>query len=109
MMEAPDLRDRHNGVAVGERCDQTRNRRVFVERQVRAGPFVVRTVKGHQSKQARFVEHDHMVETFATDRSDESLDERILPRCTRGREHLLDPHRLRRRLQVLEGVIAVVD
>ena len=40
MMEATDVSDRHD-VAIPGRRDRTRNRRVFVQRQVRAGPFVV--------------------------------------------------------------------
>lgn len=33
MMQATDLRDRHDGAIAG-RCDQAGNRRVFVQRQV---------------------------------------------------------------------------
>ena len=40
MMQATDLRYRHDGAIAGRR-DRTRNRRVFVQRQVRAGPFVI--------------------------------------------------------------------
>jgi hypothetical protein len=74
MVEATDLRDRHNG-AVTRRHDRTRNRRVLVQRQVRAGPFEVRTVEGHQLFQARFVEHDHVIEALTTGGTHESLDE----------------------------------
>jgi hypothetical protein len=79
-MEPADFWDGHDDDAVASRCDRTRNRRVFVERQVRAGAFVVRTIECHRPQQARFVEHDHVVETFATDGSNEPLDEGILPR-----------------------------
>jgi hypothetical protein len=48
MMEAADLRDCHHGGAVASRRDRTRNWRVFVQRQMRAGPFVVRTIESHQ-------------------------------------------------------------
>ena len=44
MMEALNLGDRHDGSAIAGRRDRTRNRRGLFERQVRAGPFVVRTV-----------------------------------------------------------------
>jgi len=43
-----------------------------------------------------------------TERPHEPLDEGILPRRTRSREHLLDPHRLRSRPQAIERVIAIV-
>ncbi len=79
MMKATDLRDSHGGAIAGRR-DRTRNRRVFVQRQVRTGPFVVRTVAGHQPQQACFIEHDHVIETVATSRSNQSFDEWILPR-----------------------------
>jgi hypothetical protein len=46
MMEATDLRDRHDGAVVGRR-DRTRNRRVSVQRQVRTGSMVVRTIEDH--------------------------------------------------------------
>jgi hypothetical protein len=65
MMETADLRDSNDG-AVTRRHDRTRNRRVFVQRQVRAGPFEVRTIEGHQPFQARFVEHDHVIEALTT-------------------------------------------
>ena len=35
---------------------------------------------GKNAHQVRFIEHNDMVEAFATNRADESLDERILPR-----------------------------
>jgi hypothetical protein len=76
MMEAADLWDRHD-VAIARR-DRTGNGRVFVERQVRAGPLVIRTIAHHQPLQARFAKHDHVIETLATSGSNESFDERIL-------------------------------
>ena len=108
MMKATDLRDRHDG-AIGGGCDQTRNRRVFVQRQVSTGPFVVRTIAGHQPQQACFIEHDHVIETVATSRSNKSFDEWILPRGAGSREHFLDSHRLRRGPQAVECVIAIVE
>jgi hypothetical protein len=76
MMQPTDLRDRHDGAITG-RHDWTRNRRVFIQRQVRAGSFVVRTIERHQLPQARFGEHDHVIETLATSGSNKSLDEWI--------------------------------
>ena len=45
--------------------DWTRNRRVLVQRQVSPGPFVVANLERHQLPHARFVEHDHVIETLA--------------------------------------------
>ena len=39
IMQPTDLQDRHDGAIAGRR-DQTRNRGVFGQRRVRAGPFV---------------------------------------------------------------------
>jgi hypothetical protein len=108
MVEAPDLRD-PNDVAVSGWHDRTRNRRVFVQRQVGAGPFIVRTIEGHQSLHARFVEHDHVIETLAPSGSHKSLDEWILPRRPGSREHFLDSHRVCRGPQTVERVIAIVE
>ena len=80
MAEPADFRDRHDDGAVASRHDRTRNRRVFVQRQVRAELFVVCTIERRQPNQTRFVEHDHVIETLATDGSNEPLDEGILPR-----------------------------
>ena len=44
--------------------------------------------------QATLVEHDEMVQTFPSDRANEALAIRILPRGMRSREHLVNPHRM---------------
>ena len=108
MMETTDLRDRHDG-AVIRRHDRPGNRRVFVQRQVRARPFEVRAIEGYQPLQARFVEHDHVIETLTTGGTHTSLDEWILPGRARGREDFLDSHRLRSGLQAVERMIAIVE
>jgi len=106
---AADLSDRHDGGTVASRRDRSRNWRVFVQRQMCAGPFVIRTIERHQPRQARFVEHDHVIKTLATSGTDQSFDECILPRRARCREHFLDPDRLRGDLQAVERVIAIVE
>jgi hypothetical protein len=65
MMKATHFWNRHDDAIVGRR-DRTRNQRVFVQRQVRAGSLMVRTIGGHQPLQARLVEHDHVIEALAT-------------------------------------------
>src|SRR5713101_4670436 len=86
MMQAPYLGDRHDDASV-QRRDRTRNRRVLVERQMCAGPFVVRTILRHQLLHARFIQRDDMIETLATSGSDKSFDEWVLPRRARRRQH----------------------
>jgi hypothetical protein len=58
--------------------------------------------------QTCFVEHDDVIEALATSGTNKSLDERILPRRPRGREYFFDPHRLRRRSETVERMIAIV-
>jgi hypothetical protein len=60
MVEAADLRDRHD-VAITGPHDRTGNRRVFIQRQVSPGLFMVRAVVPHQLSHARFVERDHVI------------------------------------------------
>ena len=76
---------------------------------MRAGPFEVRTIEGHQPLQARFVEYDHVIEALTTGGTHKSLHEWILPGRPRCRDDFLDSHRLRRGLQAVERVIAIVD
>jgi hypothetical protein len=54
MMQAADLRNLHNGTICGRR-DRTRNGRIFVQREVRAGPFeqLVQIVGGQVSGTCR--------------------------------------------------------
>ena len=83
MMESTDFRDGHDG-AVFRRRDRTRDRRIVVQRQMRTRSLMIRTIAGHQPAQTYFVEHDHVIKTLATSRSNKSLDEGILPRCPRA-------------------------
>jgi hypothetical protein len=85
MMKAADLRYRHDGAVLRLR-DRTRDRRIFVQRQMCTRPLVVRTVASHQPVQTRFVEHNHVIETLATSGSNESLDESIGVSCRLHRQ-----------------------
>src|ERR1700674_2397788 len=105
-MKPADLRDRHD-VAFTWPGYPAGDRRVLVQRQVRAGPVVVRTIERHQPLQARFVEHDHVIETFTTSGSNKSLDECILPGRVWCREHVVSPDRLRGGRQAVERVVAI--
>jgi hypothetical protein len=75
-MKPADLRDRYD-VTVTWRGDPAGDRRVLVQRQVSPRLFVVRTIQRHQPLQARFIEHNHVIEAFTTRGSDKSLDECI--------------------------------
>jgi hypothetical protein len=56
--------------------------------------MVVVEVSGQDAAEVSFAEDEHVIQAFASDRSDEPFRERILPRAMRRREHLLDLHAL---------------
>ena len=78
MMEAADFGQRHDaaGRIVGRRPTI---RCVFLEAQMRAGPMVVAKVRRQDTAQVRGVHDDQLIEALATNRSDQPLDERVLP------------------------------
>ena len=84
-------------------------RRIFIERQMRASSFVVVHVPGQRTLQARGSEDDHVIETLASDRSDEPFDHAVLPRRSRRRQHFSDRHRLRSLVDRREREIPIAD
>jgi hypothetical protein len=44
-------------------------------------PMIVAAVGGQESTQVRFVDHDHVIQTLAADRTDQSFRIRILSRA----------------------------
>jgi hypothetical protein len=78
VMKPAHLRNRHDAT-IDRRGDRARDRRVLVQRQVSARLFVVSAIEFHQPLESRGVEHDDVIETLASRRSDESLDVRVLP------------------------------
>src|SRR2546425_9601910 len=67
---------------------------ILVEREVSAGPVIVRKIRGQHASQVPLAEDDDMVQALATHGADEALREGILPRAVRGREDFFDPHAL---------------
>src|SRR5262245_7964832 len=67
-------------------------RGVFVQRQVRSRSVIVREISIEHPQQVSFTEDDDVVKTFATHRSDQAFDVRILPRTRRTRDDLRDAH-----------------
>ena len=59
-----------------------------------ASPMIVEGVAGQDSAQVAFAENENMVQTLASNRTDEALCEGILSRAERRREDFLDPHTL---------------
>jgi hypothetical protein len=65
--------------------------RAVAERLMRTGGVVVRKVAAQQTSEMPFVDHDDVVEAFASNRTDDALGERILPGRPRGDEDLVHP------------------
>src|SRR5437870_11018907 len=65
---------------------------VLVERQMSAGPMIVREVRGQDASQMPLGENDDMVQALASHRANEPLREGILPGTARGRDDFTDPH-----------------
>src|SRR5262245_53660705 len=59
---------------------------ILVERAMNARYIIIRGIPTQNPAQVRLPKYDHVVETFPSDRADQSLDVRILPRgsgCSR--------------------------
>jgi hypothetical protein len=53
---------------------------ILVQSSMNSRLIIVGCISAQDPAQVRFAEHNHMVETFPSDRADQSLDVRILPR-----------------------------
>ena len=52
--------------------------------------MVVLQISSHDARPTSVIQHDRPVETLASNRTDDTLRERVLPRATRGGADLLD-------------------
>jgi hypothetical protein len=78
MMQATDFGDRHDPARLGE-LNGSASRRIFVEREMRASPVIVREVAGENAAQVPFGQDENMIQALASHRADEPLREGILP------------------------------
>src|SRR5215467_11380977 len=62
---------------------------------MRARHFVVLEIASQNPPQRRFVPHNDVIQALAANRSDQTFHIWILPRRSRSRDHLFDPHALR--------------
>src|SRR5215472_17258106 len=76
---------------------------------MRSGMLVIRAIAFDQPLEAANPEHDDVIETLASNRSDKPFGVGILLGRTRCREDFLDAHGLRRLCPSIERVIAVSD
>src|SRR5215469_9813930 len=89
MMETTDLRQCDHSPSLRRlHCSTTRS--VLLQRKVRPALVIVIYERLDVPVERSLVNHDHMVQTLAANRSDHPLDVGSLPGRARSREHLLD-------------------
>jgi hypothetical protein len=91
MVEAADLRDRDHS-SCARAFDLTRDRRISFQGKVGPRLMIITEVRPQDPLQVALVEHNHMIETFSSNRSDQSLHEGPLPRIGWSRPGFFDPH-----------------
>ena len=79
-----------NDLAIFRRINSTRERCVASERQVRSRFVIIGEVVRQNPFEMPVIEHNHVIETVSTNRSDESFGVRILPRRSYGRSDFFD-------------------
>jgi hypothetical protein len=67
---------------------------ILVQREMRPAVVVILKIRRQRTAQVMLIEDDDVIETFAADRADDSLDIGVLPRRSRCGDNLLDRHRL---------------
>lgn len=75
MMQPANLRNRDHPTTI-RWLNISSNRRVVIERQMRASVMVVVEVVREDPSEVAFIENDTVIKALATDRSDDSLDVR---------------------------------
>src|SRR6266404_8500228 len=103
MVQTANLRNGDDPTSF-QQLDQPRLGRVLSQSEVRAASMIIGDEALKMAVQAGFVEHDHMVQAFATKSADHTFDVGALPWRARRRQHLFDSHRLR-----LENEVAAED
>ena len=76
VVKAAEDRLRRDGADV---LNRAMKRGVLVQRSMGPRLIIVRSIRAYDSAQVRFTEHDHVVQAFPTDRTDQPLDMCILP------------------------------
>ena len=78
MMQAADLRDRHD-LPDPARCDRAWVGAILVERKMRACSMVVVDVARQDAAQMARIEDDEVIQTLAADGTDHAFDVSVLP------------------------------
>ena len=106
MVQSTDHRDRYHASSHW-RLKLTGNRRIPLQRQVGPRALIVCEVVAQNATQVPLAEHDDVVRTVPTDRTDESFQVGILPRRMFGRQDFLNTEALDTALKV-DAVDSVV-
>ena len=91
MVQSSDLRCRDYTSLVAA-LNRSRFRSVFAERQMGTASMVVFDEHPEPATQISLTEYDHVVEAFASNRSNDPFDVCPLPWRARSRQYLLDAH-----------------
>ena len=78
MMQTAHLGEGNN-IAGGGSLDGTRARTILVERKMRSGVMMILKIARQDAAQVTLAEDDNVIQTFAADRTDETLGVGILP------------------------------
>ena len=90
-MQAADSRNLDH-VAKRGRLDGSADRCIFLQRQMRAATFVICEIIPQDPSQSTLIEHDNVIQTFASNGPDQALHVGILPRGSRRSQDLLNTH-----------------
>ena len=91
MVQATDFRE-DDDPALSWSLHSAWRGRVFRSREMRADLVVVGDIPGQGAPQMCFVEHDEVIETLATQRTDQALRIGVLPGAAWTRDHLRNVH-----------------
>src|SRR5262245_48175544 len=80
---------RHDDLASA--CTRSAIRGIFAQREMRSAPMVIGEIRAKDPTEMRLVEHDHVIETLATHRSNHAFNVGVLPRTAWARHDLGDP------------------
>ena len=92
MMKSADLWN-FDDLAKDGRLDRSAVRRIFFKRQMRSALFVVFEIVLQDSTQPGLIEDNEVVQAFAPNGTDESLDIGVLPRALRRNQDFTNVHR----------------
>jgi hypothetical protein len=79
MVQAADFGELHDPSG-REDLDRPEIGRVLVEREVGTRPMVIAEVAGQDAAEVSLAENEYVVQALASERADEPLGERVLPR-----------------------------